>query len=298
MEMTEYEELRFFDILQPVRRLLEQEVLWINEEGKIERKQIMASTSLWLFGERPVDRDCELYHKIIFNYYHFAPRNCHNCWKIVAKPRNLKEAYGVHDLQRKLALPSKVGPETRLYSGNRGGWSAFWYAPLKDGLEGGRELLKRVKRTLLARFGHDLGVFLKRGCTEMERAFGPSDRWEYTKGNELTENMIEAVYELGWDSKQPLCLEVHIKRQWIEWAIAHGDMTYLDYTGGKVMITPPVMYDESVHSVKDFRILEKEKEKEKEIENEKGNARDKELKCEGCKADCKDRSGKGHLTLI
>lgn len=292
MEMTLYEELRFFDVLQPVRPLLEQGTLWINEEGKVERKQVMASTGLWLFGEKPFDRDCELWHRIIFAFYNFIPRGCHNCWKVVARPRNLKEAFEVYELQTKLELPGKVGPEVRLYSGHEGGWNAFWYAPLGEGLEGGRKLLERVKRVLLARFKDDLGVYLKRGCTEMERAAGPSDKWQYTKGHELTEDMIDAVYELSWDRKPPLCLEVHIKRQWIEWAIAHGDMTYLEYTGGKVMITPPVRYDESIHSIKDFRILEKKK-----GEGE-GDAGDKESKCEGCASDCPSRDGKPKLTVV
>ena len=256
--MALYEDLCFFDVLAPIRGLLERGSCWINKEGQVESKIVISYQSPWLHAKHAEDRTCGFWTRIMFVFYKILPRGCVNCWKVVSRPRNLDEAYKMFALQKKLDLPSKTGMEQRGYSGHYGGWGSFWYCPLGGGLEGARETFAKVEEQIKREFGKDAPeVILKRGCTEMEKMAGPSDKWEYPKEVEMKERMINAVWVPQFTSPpQPKMLKVHIERQWIEWAAEHDDLTYLEQCD-RPIISPQVHYNGSIHSDKDFCPIEK-----------------------------------------
>lgn len=296
-----YEELCFFDVLGPIRHLLDRGIYWISKEGLIESRTSISHESPWLFGARPDDRRCRFWGAVIFPFYGFVPKGCHNCWKVVGHPKNLEEAIEVWKFQKKLGLPSKTGMEQRNYSGHLSGWSSFWYAPLGGGLEGGRRFFESIKRALRKEFGSGaMKIGLKKGCTEMEQKAGPTDQWEYRIDHEIKEKLIEAAYAPTIDAEVPLMLEVSIKRQWIEWAATHGDMSYLKYTNGKIFRSP-VWYEESVHSPKDHGPVLSFDGNEKKGEEDDGETRNNRHECDKCEGSCEgcsNNGGRGKLVLV
>lgn len=285
-----YDELSFFDVLGSIRHYLDRGVYSINTEGLIERKINISHQSPWLFARHDDERKCALWAQVMFSDYKIISSGCMNCWKVTCSPRNLKEAFAILELQKEIKLgdSAKTGMEQRTYTGKMGGWSSFWYASLKDGLEGGRKLFVEVKKAMSARFECPPKVTLKRGCTEMERAAGPSDKWEYGVGTELKEQMIDAVYAPMEQPKHPRFLEVYIQKQWIEWAATYGDKTYLEFVSTP-LLSEIVTYNNSVHSDKDFESIKQEGRKE--------NAGDKKSNCNGCE-DCSCKSDKAGSGLI
>jgi hypothetical protein len=78
---------------------------------------------------------------------------------------------------------------------------------------------------------------LKRGCTEFELAYNPTDKWDdfATKyGWDGKEHLLDQLFVVNpltikVEMNTPPMLEAHIVRKWIEWAFEHNDKTYLEY---------------------------------------------------------------------
>ena len=258
--MALYEELREIDVLAPIAAQLRAGVFklrLIDGEIRIAAKTSIKIDKPWIDAKYCTERKCDLWLTTYFKYYRIIPRGCRNCWKVVFKPRNLKEAFEVLDLQHKQGFPSKTGMEERPHSGGQGGWSSFWYAPLRGGLAGGRRLHRTVQRDLKQRFGR--GAVLKRGCTEMERhtfqsGLGKSDEWE--KGAEFfdkKEALLATVWRLNkvkMESPPPMQV-AYITMKWIEHEAEFGDSSHQDYCDGP-LLEGLMNYEKSVHSERDF----------------------------------------------
>jgi len=284
--MAKYEELCFFDILEPIKGLLDRGVYWINLDGLVETKVAISHLSPWRHAKHAEDRSCAFCAQVLFTYYHILPKDCMNCWKIVAHPKDYAQACEMLELQKEFGVPSKTGMEERQYSGSLGGWSSFWYCPLDGGLDEARTVFTLVEQTVRKRFGEDAPkVILKRGCTEMEKMAGPSDKWQYPLTAQIKEQLVRAAYVPRISHPHPRMLEVHIEKKWIEWAAAHGDLSYLKEVESPI-ISPQVFYHESEHKVEDFEPLKGE-------ENVR-DTRSNDSKCEGCGGgEACPRSGEG-----
>lgn len=126
-----------------------------------------AYSSPWIHARLCTDRHCNRYQMIYHAAYRFIPRKCMECWKVVQRPRNLKELFEIYKFQRKLQVPSKCGIETRKTV--HGNYGAYWYNNSKEaGFEQKEMILKEFPK---------IPTILKRGCTEFEMSHGPSDRW-------------------------------------------------------------------------------------------------------------------------
>lgn len=183
----------------------------------------------WVFAALPQDRECGKWHKIYFDKFHILPRGCMHCWKIVARPKNLEQLLEVRKLQGEMGLPSKCGVDLRSSETYKGIHLAFWYGPWGD-LEGSRELYKEVRRKVRGALSLDTPVILKRGCTEMENAFGPSHLWEYTPEMRFLETLLDTTIEVKeLMEKQPTVVETHTLAFWIVYAHRMGDKTARNY---------------------------------------------------------------------
>jgi len=203
--------------------------------AKIEGKKVVYNISQfnadtpWIFAALPKNRQCGKWHKIYFDKFHILPRGCMHCWKVVARPKNLEELMEVRKLQREMGLPSKCGVDLRSSETYKGIHLAFWYGPHGD-LEASRELFKEVKRKVRGRLSLDTPVILKRGCTEMENAFGPSHLWEYTPEMRLMESLLDTTVEVKeLMEMQPPFIETHTLAFWIVYAHRMGDRTARGY---------------------------------------------------------------------
>lgn len=263
-EIPLYEQLCAIDIIDPILDLWHQGKMSAGLDGKFRLHDELALNRTWIFGAFCPERDCVKWLTIYHRYYRILPPPCKNCWKVVMAPRTIIELIEVQKLQDELNWPSKAGLENRDYTSGLGGYRAFWYCPFTKGLEGGRAHFKRVQKALEKHLGkekiawyleHGL-LYLKRGCTELERDFGPSDQWDKID-HSAKFNLLESVWET---SKQPNDLKgefspliyTNLKR-WIEFAVAHGDPTVVQYIGGESLGVQSVRYHGSAHLEGDFK---------------------------------------------
>lgn len=187
----------------------------------------------WLFKKVAMDRDCIRWHKVYFDMYGLHPKQCFHCWKIVCRPKNLDELFELSRLQDKQisrgGLPCKCGVEIRAGETYKGNYLGFWYCPIGD-LEGAKEHYKNVRREVRGALSLDTPVVLKRGCTEMENAFGPSHLWQYTPEMRRLEMILDSAVEIDYEvEKQSLLAQAHIAAFWIGYAHRQGDPTAKKY---------------------------------------------------------------------
>ena len=53
----------------------------------------------WFHVKHHPEADCNLWHKIIFDYYHFIPEGCLSCWKVVVRPRWIEDLFKLLEFQ-------------------------------------------------------------------------------------------------------------------------------------------------------------------------------------------------------
>lgn len=248
-EASFYEWVKGNDLLEMVKPLWESGGWRLRHDGKLHfPNPAMAIQTPWRHVQQDWRMDCGTWHHLIFDYLskfmppgqQFVPSGCHQCFKVVVRPRTLKELFALEKLQLRLNRPSKCGIEVRFtVHGLYGGY--FYNQGLEQGLERYREVRRAVDED--PHLGREVAVILKRGCTEFEMLCGPSDQWQVTEEQERLERLVARwVATDDVDREQPDYILWRIYRQWIEHAYSWGDATYLEFTGGKPLYPPVVTY--------------------------------------------------------
>lgn len=246
--MALFEELSSVRITDALRAGARQNMFKMDSDGKIRIKTTSELDSPWLITKPDPLRCCHVWNPIWFAFFQMIPVGCLNCWKIIYRPRNLRQLFMIWEKQKRSGHVAKSGAERRGYSGEKGGYLSCWYTPLDVGLKGGRELFKEVSWALPG-----LPLHLKRGCTEMEDHFGPSDKWDAHRTEfAAMEAFLENLFEIPeWRFDTPQALELDAKRRLIIHAFEHGDKTYLDFVEAQFRMEP-VHYDSSIHREEDY----------------------------------------------
>ena len=152
-----------------------------------------------------------------------------------------------YQYQKELRRASKSGIELRPFV--CGNYGSYFY---NDSKEEGLDIKDVVKKDF-----PDLPVILKRGCTEFEMAYGPSDRWGHTVQSQELEEILDAtLMEVGWDGKpkkmnnqnSPHYVMEHTKRGWVDFAYDRGDLTYKNYTDGEIISAPILTYERELET--------------------------------------------------
>jgi len=278
---TFYDQLMAVEVIEPMLQYFANGS--VVAESKTKKFKMLRQIGLqrqWTFARSCPDRKCAKWFDIYFELYKILPPPCKQCWKIVYVPNTVVELMDIQKFQEMLNLPAKCGIEGRDYTSGLGCYRAFWYAPFFKGLAGARIHFNRIKSALIKHFVEDYILeqeaegrfYLKRGCTEMERDFGPSENWD-TIDHSVRFNLLEAVWE---DPERHLeefsPLRITNFKRWIEFAIAHGDKTALKFVRGKTLGVPSVKYQDSNHNPKDYKnyiepfngFIEKEEDKTSE----------------------------------
>jgi hypothetical protein len=244
-----YEYVMAHDFIEYTRPMWSQGGFKLREsDGKLEGNPQMAIEGPWHYIKHKWDFDCFTWHHVIFDYLGkkavlgkpFVPSECHQCFKVVVRPKTLKQLFALEALQTRLNRPSKCGIEVRdTVHGLYGGY--FYNKGLEEGLARYKEVRKAIDEDPM--LGWEVPVILKRGCTEFELACGPSDKWEISPEQLKLEQLIKQ--NLAHDDverKQPDSVVKHCHRRWIEFAYAHGDSTYAEFTNGNPLTPPVVTY--------------------------------------------------------
>ena len=208
----------------------------------------------WIHHGKPADRDCSRWIHIYFSKFGILPRKCLDCWKIVARPKNLRQLFELNELHSRMELTGKVGVDMRPEGTYKGIYLGFWYCPLGD-LEGARELQKEVRRKVRGALSLDVPVILKRGCTEFENRFGSSNDWVQSPRDKMLEDILDTVIVVKdiEDANQPGWIKTHVMRFWIEYAHQNGDPTVKDFVHQfphSLGSVPTVTYDDVVPEIK------------------------------------------------
>jgi hypothetical protein len=236
--MSYYQDLSRTDYGEKVNNLIATGQFYLDSEGKLNVRAEYAIDTPWIHVKQHPELKCDIWHKVWFATLGMLPSPCLNCWKVVARPRTLEELFNILDLQVNLDKPSKCGIEVRpTVGGLYGGY--FYNRSVGEGLDRYDEV-----RSLVNDIDPEIKVILKRGCTEFERTFGPSDEWEsiITKEQINFENWFMGIYNAPNPIEQWEFAKQHIKRNWIQWAYQNGDATYLKYTDGVPLYPDYVKY--------------------------------------------------------
>lgn len=265
-EPSMYEQLVAIDVIDPIVHLLVQGAMRASiadyEAGKpcFHMIQHVGIHRMWTFVKMDQERKCAKWFEIYYKYYKILPPPCLKCWKVVYAPQSVVELIEFQKFQANLGAPGKCGVEGRDYTDAKGGYRAFWYCPYDKGLKVARVHYERIKKALSDHFGKDLIqkreeaglLFLKRGCTEFERDFGPSDQWDkidHTRKFKL----LESVWADPEEQEKEFAPLVYTNyKRWIEIAKAHGDPTAGQYMPSGKVGGHAVKYHCSDHKDEDF----------------------------------------------
>lgn len=254
--MSYYAAISKHGILKVLTPLIKSGKYFLNANGQIDYRESLIWDGPWLHAKTTKNYRCLLWHEIMFLNFHLLPSPCLNCYKVVVRPRTVAELFDLWLLQKRIDVPSKCGVEVRetvcgLYGG-------YFY---NQGLEAGRERYEMVREEVSAAISPEIPVILKRGCTEFEMKFGDSSKYKEPTKNQLElEAELSAIFvdKQNW-LVQPDHVIDHIQTKWLHYAYQNGDLTYLEFTDGKILFPKVRTYHEEIGNGK------------KKIEN-KGNS--------------------------
>lgn len=254
--------------------------LWFNENieqkiGQIIRAniaQIDAGTGLcippnvsmeydtnWLFaGHTVAQRDCYLWHTIMFNFFDLVPKFCKfNCWKVVVKPRTFAEAWQFYNLLSASAtingdlcdLQGKCGIDSRFYTNSP--WGGFVYCTTKEeALE--KYLIVQQMINSYIPDGGNIPIIVKRSCTEFERKYGATDGefWSHiTPEEHEMEARLRDIFVGHWSpSVQPDWLKNKTIYKWAKWANTIGDKSHIEVFGKDLFTMSAVTYHQLINN--------------------------------------------------
>jgi len=249
--LSYYEILKGRNIIGATKHLLRQGILELRfSDGKLFPAAIKNTWETpWSHQRSSYRSNCYIWKDIIFENIvmtvlpqemRFVPSGCQNCYKVVVRPKTLKQLFALEELQRRLDLASKCGIEIRprvfgLYGG-------YFY---NRGLDEGIQCYKIVRQAVDEdkELGPDVAIILKRACTEMEHGVGPSDKWVITEEQKQFEALIDEliVTDVPYVSQTPHAKD-HVHQLWIEKAYEWGDTTVYEYLDGKPLYPALVTY--------------------------------------------------------
>jgi hypothetical protein len=194
----------------------------------------------WMYVDNGPPLGCGFLMYFMFHHAYAeaaVPNGCSACYKVKVMPRTLRELVAAWEIGKRIQCRSKWGTDlNNPYSQNI--YAGYFYV---SGLDAARALFKTVRAAIDAdvKFGPDIPMTIKRGCSEYEAAVGPSDRYAFTP--EMAE--LEAYLRTRFRERKAEYHTSMVAAHWIETAFRIGDDTYLDFTGGKRLRNKTLTYD-------------------------------------------------------
>jgi hypothetical protein len=246
--MSVYSSIVGEDIVSKFLTGLEAGRYMIARDGKVwnteERRDnpALQFDSIWHYINNPPDMHCDWFHDTT-TLLNFIPTRCMGCWKLVVRPRTLRELFLLQGLMTEMVADDptcycKCGIETRDYvNGNYGG---YFYHTSKEIMQ---DRYKQVRKLVDEQISVNVDVIPKKYCSEFERDFGPSDKYEQPAHAKRDEELMSRTCHMkDITDKQPDIAIKRTMRKWIKHAWSIGDPTVLMYTDGVPLINPVVRY--------------------------------------------------------
>ena len=248
--MAYYNEVMRNDIITMCRGLLENRAMFLRDvDGKLKIDGKTGWQTPWVHVKQGNRANCTLWNTVmfqnIFNAVPFSmkkgrawvPSGCQSCWKVVVRPPTLKALFALEALQKRLDRECKCGIEQRKHVfGLYGGY--FYNRSYEEGMARYQEVRQAVDDD--PELGPDVSVILKRGCTEMEHAVGPSNEWqvypEQIEIEKLVHRTVSTDHEIR---RQPPHGKNYVHGRWIRFAYQWGDETVKEYIDTAMPLYPP-----------------------------------------------------------
>lgn len=226
------------DMIRVFKKFLDNGVMVYKADGSLELQISNQYDTPWYYVRPDEERRCMLLHDIVSPAIQNVPIRCQGCWKVVVRPRTLKELMQLAELEENCEYFCKCGMERRPFvHGNYGGY--FYFNTKEEGVAGFEDVRKLVSEQISPK----VPVILKRGCTEFERDFGDSRYWTIRGDQAEVEKRILGSFTLSDNKvKQPPLEVLNLKRRWVEFACDRGDSTYLEFTKGHRLDVPVHLY--------------------------------------------------------
>ena len=230
------------DLITKIHGPLKQAGYFLSYEGVYRRLAVSVGIDTpWHHVKHLRDKKCGLDHNVKFSVFGYVPPRCLECWKVVVSPRTLKELFLLLEVQESLNRPSKCGIEIRNYTPRL--YGGYFY---NNSLEEGRFRYEEVRKAVDEHISPDVGVILKRACTEYEMTLGASPGWTMTRKQHDIDRRLEGMvdtYSPATTGQTAECL-AQVHSHWIEWAWKHQDPTVSEYLGGGDLYPGCVTYHE------------------------------------------------------
>jgi hypothetical protein len=197
-------------------------------------------------GQRgTLNRACEFLNHFLFQHVYGKaniPYACRDCYKIRILTRTLRALMAMKAIAEATPYTTKSGPEVD----NRFNTSTYTTCLYFDDLEEARDVYRSLRARIDAHpeLGPGVAMMIKRGCSNYERALGPSDGYVIDARLERAEAWFAERYVN--DRPRPSIPKQAIKAlrmlDLVEIAFRIGDETYKDFTGGQPLHPPHVDY--------------------------------------------------------
>jgi hypothetical protein len=247
-----YDKLGDEDLIRPLITFLQRTSNYhIGSDGRVHTTMWgVEPDTPWIHNHSDSNKDCGLWHNVMFDLYGFIPTPCMECWKLVVSMDTVEQLFDMDEMQRELMEFSKCGIEVRDYTPRLYG-AYFYNSSVDEGQERYSQVISAMKdRPLLAPLlepkdedGYPRNILLKRACTEFERKFPKSNNWVATPEQVEMEQRIIDLFDRDFPLSQQLPNQKHhVYRKWIEFAACHGDRTYMKFNDEKPLFPAPVTY--------------------------------------------------------
>lgn len=196
-----------------------------------------ALTSSWVFPKDIYGQRCDRLQMFFFSFEGIHS-GCLNCWKVVVRPRTIKELLQLYNLQVDMNVDCKCGLEDgRAYvSGCYGGY--FYCKGKEEGLQRKLQVKKEVERQI----SKTLPVILKKGCTEFEQFIPNYENYEQPEDIKRWEVLFEAYVEHYERGQQDPLFALHNIHKWFRKAWDIGDPTVREFNKGAPFFKQPKTY--------------------------------------------------------
>jgi len=192
-------------------------------------------------------------HLEVFDKFNIIPKYCFDCYKVLITPRNVVELFKLLMIFEKIALPNDnrrkcMVEEREEFSGTYKGYIFC------KGIDEGNEVCKLVKKVVSQDISPQVGVSLKRGCSEYALSYPgyavikpASVIMQYRKDWQSKEEFFDensavsrermpdvnddATYVSADGLKKYTRREVLSMQYWLCYAATIGDTSYLSISG-------------------------------------------------------------------